>query len=92
MMPDPHMKSKLVSLVTALDEREQGGLKGLDIICQVSIHQSSMSRQLLNKGTELVVDRRHHTQSNGASTQKSPTIDILGMHPCHQGGYLLSIE
>lgn len=38
MMPDPHMKSKLVSLVTALDEREQGGLKGLDIICQVSIH------------------------------------------------------
>lgn len=38
MMPDPHMKSKLVSLVTVLDEREQGGLKGLDIICQVSIH------------------------------------------------------
>ncbi|KIR35721.1 hypothetical protein I352_01999 [Cryptococcus deuterogattii MMRL2647] len=36
MMPDPHMKSKLVGLVTALDEREQGGLKGLDIICQSS--------------------------------------------------------
>ncbi|OWZ59804.1 hypothetical protein C356_00716 [Cryptococcus neoformans c45] len=36
MMPDPHMKSKLVDLVRALDRREQGGLKGLGIICQSS--------------------------------------------------------
>lgn len=49
MMPDPHMKSKLVDLVTALDEREQGGLKGLDIICQVGIHHLFDVKGLLNK-------------------------------------------
>lgn len=38
MMPDPHMKSKLVDLVRAFDRREQGGLKGLGIICQVGVH------------------------------------------------------
>lgn len=82
MMPDPNLKSKLVSAVKALGERRGGGLTSLGIICQVRVFDH-IRRPQANDRLELFPHRRCHPKDHGAESEPVEKVDTVGMHTGH---------